>query len=224
MDLVDEQQLAVGAETELVLRVGQDQARLRRHLLAAAEHAEGGRRHPVPQLGLDEPALDHLGTRQRLVVHGRAGRRLGGRRDQRLGQGGVLRQPVGEVVAVDRPGAVGVLPPQRRRRDAGDVAAHDDLDRQRRRRLGHEHVGVGQGDDVVGHDVGGLGEPPRGELVEDLALVPHAGDDPVERREAIGRDEQAVTVAEGVGHAHLADPAIGQRQVDVDERGDGEIT
>ena len=68
---------------------------------------------------------------------------------------------------------------------------------------------------MVGDDVTGPVEPPGRELVEHLALVRHAGDDPVERREAIGGDEQPLSVREGVRHADLAVAAIVERQVDV---------
>jgi hypothetical protein len=62
---------------------------------------------------------------------------------------------------------------------------------------------------VVGDDVVGVGEPPRGQLVEHLALVGHGGDDAVERREPVGGDEQAVTVGQGERRAHLAVASIG---------------
>ena len=175
-------------------------------------------RDVLPPGRVDEAALDDLGPRQRLVVDARAGRRLRRRRDDRLGQPRVLAQPVGEVVAVDRAGAGRVRLPQRRRRDAGDVAAHDDLDGQRRGGPGDEHVRVGHRDDVVGDDVGRAVEPPRGQLVEHLALERDAGEDAVERGEPVGRHEQPLAGRPRVGHAHLAVAAVGQRQVDVDER------
>jgi hypothetical protein len=120
-------------------------------------------------------------------------------------------------MAVDLAIAACVEVPERRGGDAGDVAAHDDLDGQRRGFQGDECVGIGHGDDVVGDDVAGVGEPPRRQLVEHLALVGHGGDDAVECRQTVGGDEQTVAVGQGERRAHLAVASVGQREVDCGE-------
>ena len=143
---------------------------------------------------------------------------LGRRSHDRGRQIGVLPQAVGEVIPVDRASPVGVLSPQRGAGDAGDVATHDHFDRQRLGGAGDENVGVGKIDDVIGDDIGSAFEPPSAELIEHLTLVRDPGDHPVECRQAIGRDEQALAAAVCVRDTHLSVPAIAERQVDVEER------
>ena len=101
--------------------------------LAAGEQRQRGRLHLRPTAS--ESTRPSLRPRRRTVSGSSCAPvlGLGGRRDDRAAGSGVfLLQAVGEVVAVDRPRPVGVLAPQRRGGDAGDVAAHDHLDRQRR--------------------------------------------------------------------------------------------
>ncbi len=131
-----------------------------------------------------------------------------------LGSGVFLRSPSGNSVAVHRPRAGAVHAPQRRVGDTGDVAAHDDLDRQRTGGTGEQRVRVGNGDHVVGDHVGGALEPPRRQLIEHLALVRHAGQHPIERREPVGRDDQASIVAARPRAAHLAVAPVVEREVD----------
>ncbi len=179
----------------------------------------------LPQLGLDQPPLGDLGTRDRDVVG--PGCALGRRCDDRMGERVVLAEAVGQPVAVDRPLPAGVGRPQCGVGDPGDVAADDHLDGQRRGRTGDRDVRIGDLDDVVVDDVRGLLEPPRRQLVEDLALVRDAGDDAIEGRQSIGRDEQPLTAsvaAERVRHPDLAVASVVERQVDLGERrgaGDG---
>ena len=210
--LVDQQQAAVGCGAELVLGVGKDQAGLGGLGLAPMEQHQRCLHHLSPSTMLDEPSLRDLGDREREVVHAFGALRR--RCDERPRQHGVLPQTVRESMAVDVAGTIGVLLPQRGGRDPGDVPAHDHLDRQGRRGSSNEHVRVGQRQHVVGHDVGRLREPPRGELVQHLTLVGNAGDDAVERRQPVGGDEEPARVAGGVvaelvRHAHLAVAAIG---------------
>ncbi len=94
------------------------------------------------------------------------------------------------MVAVDGAFAGCVPGPQRGVGHPGDVATNDHLDRQRRRRGRDQHVRVRRRECVVGHDVSGVLEPPPRQLVEHLALVGHARNDPVERRQAVGGHEQ----------------------------------
>src|SRR5699024_1600177 len=63
---------------------------------------------------------------------------------------------------------------------------------------------VGGGDDVVGHHVGQLLEPPQRELGEDLALVRDGGGqhDVVDAHAVGGHQDEVVTV--GVDVTHLA--------------------
>ncbi len=185
---------------------------------AVAAPLEQRQRHcldPCPQLGIDQASFGDVGTRQRYVVA--TVFRLGRRGDDRRVEARVLGEPVGELVAVDdaRPGRV--LRPQRRVGDARDVAPNDHLDRQRRGAASDQDVRVGHGHDMVVDEVAGLFEPPGGELVEDLPLVRHAGDDPVERRETVGGDEHPVPVGERVRHTDLAVPSIVEREFDVGE-------
>ena len=186
---------------------------------AAPRSNSSGRRrhHPLPQPSLDQTAGRHVVAGDRRVV-GAVGplRRRG---DDRCRQLGVLRQAVGQAVAVDQSLAGGVPRPEGGVGDPGDVRPDDDLDRQRMCRRGDQHVGVGNRDGVVVDDVGGVFEPPGRELVEHLPLVRHAGDDPVERGEAVGGDEQPIAVGQAVRHADLADASVVERELDVGERG-----
>jgi hypothetical protein len=58
---------------------------------------------------------------------------------------------------------------------------------------------------VIGHDVTGAGEPEHRNLVQHTALSrDRIGQHDVERREAIGRDDQHVIVVHGIDIAYLA--------------------
>jgi hypothetical protein len=144
---------------------------------------------------------------------------FGGRCDDCRGERGVLDEPVRELVSVDRARSVGVLLPQRRGGDPGDVPANDHFDAQRVCRATDGDVRVGNGDEVVGHDRTGAIEPPCGELVEHLTLVRDGGDDAVERRQPVGGDEQQLRGRPFVRHTNLSCASIGERQLDLVERG-----
>ena len=160
VDLVDQQQLArVDGQTELVLRVGQDQSGRSSGLLAEGEERERGVADALPQR---RHRPDPSATTSCALIGSSCPPScgLGGRRDDVGRQLCVLAQPVGQVVAVDGARAVGVLLPQRRRCDAGDVAADDHLDGQRCGGSADRQVGVGHRDQVVGDDRARLLEPP----------------------------------------------------------------
>ena len=103
----------------------------------------------------------------------------------------VLLQPLGQAVAAEAAHALLVVVPGGGLGDAGDVAAHDELERKLFA-LAHDHdVRVGHVDDVVGHDVPRLLEPEGGDLVQHLALERNGAEDAVERGDPVGRDEDA---------------------------------
>ena len=216
VDLVDQQEFAGGRGAELVFRIGKYQPGLAGDLLPAGEQFERGRLHLAPQSRGDEPLASDIAGAQRLVVPAVLG--LGRRRDDGCREVGVLSQAIGEVIAVDRPGTVFVLTPERRAGDPGDVSADDHLHWQRLGGVGNEDIRVWDIDEMIGDDIAGSLEPPRAELVEHLTLVRHAGDHPVERREAVGGDEQALAAAVGIRNADLAVSAVAERKIDVDER------
>jgi hypothetical protein len=112
-------------------------------------------------------------------------------------------QAVGEVDAVRPAIALLVETPERGVGHAGDVAADDDLDRQRLRRPRDGDVGIGYVDNVIGHDVACLGKPPGAELVEHLAFVRDQPEDPVKGADAVAGDQHTL-VATRVHVTHLA--------------------
>ena len=155
--LVAERERAVRVQPELELRVGEDDAALARVLGDLRVH---GHRHvahrarPARASPTSRPSLDV----DRLVV---ALLRLGRRREDRLRQLLGLLQARRQLDARDPAGRLVVLPAR-----AGDVAAHDALDRQHlelldAQRAAAQLVGhaVGGGDQVVGDDVAGEPEP-----------------------------------------------------------------
>ena len=97
---------------------------------------------------------------------------------------------------------------------AGEVAAGHALDREHLEPLAHDRAagdGVGHvgGDDVVGHQVGQLVEPPQRHPGQDLALVGDGGvEDEVEGRDPVAGDHQqpagVLAGVEPVEVAHLA--------------------
>src|SRR5690606_36388575 len=151
VQLIDQQQFPVVDLAELVLRVGQDEAGVGRDLYATFEHGEGGGDDTVPQFGAEMALLDDLGGRERNVVTAVAG--FGGRGHDVRRERRVLAESDGKLVPVDPAGTGRVHPPHRRVGHAGDVSAHDDLDRQRVRGAGEERVRVGHRHVVVRHDV-----------------------------------------------------------------------
>ena len=142
-----------------------------------------------------------------LVVVAEVG--LRGRGEDRLGQPAAVDQPGRQRDAADLAGRVVVEQP-----GPGQVAARDALDGIHREVVADDgttgdlgrHVGA---DDVVGHQVGELLEPPQRRPGEDLALV---GDrrleHEVEDRQPVARDHQQLADVRALGQlvevAHLA--------------------
>ena len=147
-----------------------------------------------------------------------------------LGFGGGGEDGFGEGLALQEPGrhrfsGDGPLPEILLPRRAGDVTAHDALDvdalgphhhhclagnlrRQGVQRAADHGRGlgsVGQGDEMVGHNIPGLGEPEGGHVVQDQALIGNAvGKDNIEGGEPIGGHHQQQIFAEEVGIPYLS--------------------
>ena len=129
--------------------------------------------------------------------------RLGGGRDHGCGQRVVFVQPVRKIQPVDGALTLAIALPERSGGDAADVAAHDDLHRQRGASAGKRNIGVRQGDQVIGYNVARLFKPEGGKLRQHL---PFAGDKPqdaVKRRQPIRRHQDQQIVA-AIDVAHLA--------------------
>ena len=112
-----------------------------------------------------------------------------------------LDQPVRQRVAADLAGREVVLPAR-----AGEVAAHDALDRQHLEppALGRAAV-VAQREQVVRDDLARAREPERRQAGQHAALVGDLGrQDDVEGRDAVAGDEQQALVVERVELADLA--------------------
>ncbi len=200
VDLVDEHEPSV-QQTKLVLGVHEDETALAGHFLPALEQGNGDALHFRPQAGDNQPARHHLVRRQAFVVLSLLG--FGRRGDDWLRQGVIFLEARRQLQAVGPGHTLAVQCPQTGARDARDVAADDDFDRQGGG-LVHEHdVGVRHGHDVVGDQIGRLLEPPGSELVEHLPLVGDHAQHPVESTDAVGRDQQT-TVAEVVDIADFA--------------------
>ena len=152
-------------------------------------------------VALTRAQLEDLRARHGLVVEALLGLRR--RRQDRLGQALVLLHAVGQIVAAERAAALRVVRPDRRRRDARQVRAHHELDRQRLALARHSDRRIGHVDDVVRRDVGGRLEPERGHLVQNLALERNRAQHDVERADPVGRDQRPPSVAH-VTVAHLA--------------------
>ena len=133
----------------------------------------------------------------------RSAGRLGGGGDDGRGQRVILAEAARQRDAIRFALTVFVERPERGGRDAGDVAADDDLDGQHIGLVADSDVGVRNGDDVVVDDVADLLEPPGAQLVEHLALVGDRTEDAVESRNAVGGDQNALAIR-GVDVADLA--------------------
>jgi hypothetical protein len=113
-----------------------------------------------------------------------------------------------KIASADR-----IAVPQRGARHAGDVSAHDHFHREGLR-FGHDHrVGIRHRDLVVGDHIIRLIEPPRRKLIQHLAFVGHACQNPIECRQPIGGDKQPVAVLQLIPLTHLACLLAGQGQV-----------
>ena len=175
-----------------------------------------GRRLVQPErdlLDLAEPLLaDELGrllARDVLVV---PFDRLRRRREDRLGELVRLLQALGQLVPADLAARAVVLPAR-----AGEVAAHDALDRQHLEPAAlHRAAVVADGEHVVRDDRREEREPVAGEAGQDAALVRDLGrQDDVEGRDAVGGDEQQALVVDLVDVADLAGRDVGLRHVAV---------
>ena len=95
-------------------------------------------------------------------------------------------------------------------RGAGEIVAHDDLDRHHRKPPAHQDVGVGIFDDVVGTDALRRLEPETGGLRQHLALERDDREVAVEGADAIRGDDDARAIGEVVVLAHLAPVPAGK--------------
>ena len=206
MHLVDEQKSPVRVEPELVLRVRKDQPGRFCSALTEGEQRKCSLLHLGPQIGSNETTGHHVIDRQRLVVG--PGLRLGGWSDQRAVEQRVPAQALRQAVTVCRPRTLAVEPPQRRGGIARDGPTYHHLHRQGCHLNGDQCVRVRNRHHVVGHDVPGLVEPPRRELVEDLSLERDRRNNPVQCGQSVGGDQQPVPTVEAVRHADLPRPAI----------------
>ncbi len=200
VDFVNQRQLTIN-QAELVLGVHQNQPGAAGGGLPAREQRQRRRLHLLPQRRLYQPARQQVAAREAFIVRAAGG--FGRGRDQRLRQRVIFAQAVRQRKAVRAALALGIERPQRGGGHAGDVAAHDDFNRQRRGLAGDRHVGVGRGDEMVVHEVGGLGEPPGAELVEHLPLERNRAQHAVEGGHAVGCHQHAQAAAP-VHLAHLA--------------------
>ena len=198
MDLVDQVDLAV-LLAEFVFRVDQDQAALGSHLASAIEQRQRVFfEHFV--IGLrDQPFGDDLLFRNILVVFADLG--FGRRRDDRVRETLVFAHSVRNGHAADLPGAGLVIPP----RTAGQVSAHDHLDRERVAAVADRHHRVGRSDFPVRADVGRGVEEFRRDLVQHLSFVrnPFRQDD-VERRNPVAHDHHQILVVDIVDITYLS--------------------
>ena len=130
---------------------------------------------------------DERGRRRAVDVLVVAARRLGRRREDRLGQLLRLGEPVGEPVAAHLAGRPVVLPAR-----AGEVAAHDALDRQHLEppALGRAAVGA-QREQVVRDQLARAREPEPGEPGQDASLVRDLGGQDRRRTSRCGRWRRA---------------------------------
>ena len=214
-DLVHEAQRAVGVQTELELRVGDDDAARRCIGRRLAVQRQRNCAHARRTVHTD--ALLDLREADVLVVPTELG--LFRRREDRLRQLLGLAETLRQRDAADRTASLVVLPPR-----ADQVAAHDRLDRERLqlarhhrpaphlRALGRRYDALGiDAGQVVGHYMAEPVEPEIGQGVEHASLVgDRLGHHDVERAEPIGGDDQQLVAADGVGVAHLA--AVHERQ------------
>ncbi len=175
MDFVGQHDAAIFVQAQLVLGVGQDQAPLGRHGLAAREQPERIVPDLLPLLGAEQTALQDLVGRERRVVI--AGVGLGGGGDDWLGQLLVGPHAVLEARAIHLAPTLVVEGQDGGAGRARQITAHHDLHRQDGQPPGQQHVGVGIRDHMVGADVGGRFEPVSRRLGQHLALERHGGQD-----------------------------------------------
>ena len=141
------------------------------------------------------------------------GAAFGGGCYDRFRQSIVFAQAFREAITVNLAFADRVAIPQRSCGDAGNIATHDDFDWKRIDFSGDQRIRIRQRDFVIVNYVSGLIEPPRGQLIQHLALVWHARQNPIERRQPISGDEQSLAVLQLVPVPHLARLLAGQGQM-----------
>src|SRR3989344_5624670 len=185
VDLVDKCELPVRVETEFILGIDKDESPPRGYLLTALKKRK---RDPldVRNRFLVENAFgnDLLGRERPVVEIG-----FGRRREDGSFQLLILLHPLrqGEIAEIAL--AVLVERPKRGVGNAGDVAAHDRLNRKRCTLLPHDHVRVRNLLHVILHDIFRRIEPERAYLVQYLSFERDVGDVAVERGMPVGRDE-----------------------------------
>ncbi len=194
--LVNEVNLAV-LFAEFVFGIHQDEASPGGHFRAAPEQR--------PRVGfqlrvvlLTHNALpDDLLAADVLVV---AFFSLGSRRNDRLREGIAFAQAIGHGYAADAAFAGLVLPPGM----AGEIAPDDHLHADGFALQTYRHVGVGRGEQPVGHDVARGLEKIHRRLVEHLSFVRNGlGQDVVKSGDAVGSDHDE-QVADSIYVAYLA--------------------
>ncbi len=200
--LVAEDERAVRVEAELELRVGEDDPARRGPVRAVAVERERDALRLGEQVGADQ--LGSLLARDVLVV---ARLRLRRRREDRLGQLLRLDEPLRQPVPADLAGREVVLPAR-----AGEVAAHDALDRQHVEPPALHRARVrAQLQEVVRHELARPREPERGQAREHAPLVRDVGgQDDVEGRDPVARDEQEALLVECVDLADLSRGDVGR--------------
>ena len=114
----------------------------------------------------------------------------------RMGSGEplVLLEPVGQLVAAEDALARGVVRPDARRGDAGDVRAHDHLDRERRAlgaRARWDRARAARGSASRGRS---CSNHHAASAIQNLALEGKRAEHAIERADAIGDDDEAPSV------------------------------
>ena len=176
---------AFGRDAELVLGVDEDEAVLRGALLAEGEEFESLRRGEVP-LVWGEPVFgDDFAGSDGAVVRGL----FGGRRDEVARELFVLAHAFGERDVGEGALARTVLRPDGGVGRSGEVAAHDELNRQDAAFAREQSVGVRRADDVIRDDVTRGFKPVQRGAVEHLALVGNRAEHAVEAGLSVGGDE-----------------------------------
>ncbi|MNL40386.1 hypothetical protein D3C87_1627300 [compost metagenome] len=135
---------------------------------------------------------------------------LAGGRDDGLRKLLVVAQTVGQANAVHVALAVAILRQDRSAGRAGEIAAHDDFDRQDIEPLADDDIRVGIADHMVRADVCGFLEPVARRLCQYMALVRNRREDDVEGAQPVGRDDDAFAAGQIIVFAHLAIVAVWQ--------------
>ena len=193
--LVAEDDGAVRCDAELELRVGEEDSTRLGVLRPEAIQLERGRpRLRVALLAAERRRPFFVDV---LVV---ALRRLRRRGDDRLREARRLLESRRKHVAADGTGLAVVLPSR-----AGEIAAHDELDRKHLEpATGHGATVCPEREQVVLHDRARAGEPERRQAREDTTLVrDRRRQDDVERRDAVARGQHERLVVESVDLADL---------------------